>query len=36
VFERFVSIGTEDDLREILGLDPDQPLPIVDSLKRVQ
>lgn len=36
VFERFVSIGTEDDLRDILGLDPDQPLPIVESLKRVQ
>jgi oxygen-independent coproporphyrinogen III oxidase len=36
VFERFISIGTEDDLRDILGLDPDQPLPVVDSLKRVQ
>jgi oxygen-independent coproporphyrinogen-3 oxidase len=36
VFERFISIGTEEDLREILGLDPDQPLPIIDSLKRVQ
>ena len=36
VFERFISIGTEEDLRDVLGLDPDQPLPVVDSLKRVQ
>src|SRR5206468_732456 len=27
VFEKFISIGTMDDLREILGLDPDAPLP---------
>jgi oxygen-independent coproporphyrinogen-3 oxidase len=36
VFERFVSIGSEEDLRDILGLDPDQPLPVIESLKRVQ
>jgi len=27
VFEKFISIGTMDDLRDILGLDPDAPLP---------
>jgi oxygen-independent coproporphyrinogen-3 oxidase len=36
VFERFISIGTEDDLRDILGLDPDQPLPVPTSPKSVQ
>ena len=36
VFERFISIGNEDDLRGILGLDPDAPLPQVDAMKRVQ
>jgi oxygen-independent coproporphyrinogen-3 oxidase len=36
VFERFISIGTEDDLRDILGLDPDAPLPQIDTMKRVQ
>jgi len=36
VFEKFISIGTLDDLRDILGLDPDAPLPQVNLPDKVQ
>ena len=36
VFEKFISIGTVDDLREILGLDPDAPLPQIDFPNKIQ
>ena len=36
VFEKFVSIGNEEDVREMLGLDPDQPLPTLETTKKIQ
>jgi oxygen-independent coproporphyrinogen-3 oxidase len=36
VFERFISIGSEDEFRDILGLDPDAPPPLIDTMKRIQ
>jgi oxygen-independent coproporphyrinogen-3 oxidase len=36
VFEKFISIGTIDDVRDILGLDPDAPLPQVNLPEKIQ